>query len=66
MRELTIGNAKIQEILHWLQQRTDEDVILDNFDKEPSQLTEFDVIDYLVEVIESNLEYDFGFEYGLD
>ena len=66
MGELTIGNAKIQEILHWLQQRTDEDTVVDYFDKDPSQLTEVDVIDYLVGIIESNLEYDFGFEYGLD
>ena len=66
MKELTIGNAKVQEILHWLKERTDEDTILDYFDKEPSQLTELDVIDYLVGVLESNLEYDFGFEYGLN
>ena len=66
MKELTIGNAKINEILHWLQERADEDTILDYFDKEPSKLTEVDVIDYLVGTIESNLEYDFNFEYGLD
>ena len=66
MSELTIGNAKIQEILHWLQEKVDEDKIQEQFDKEKSQLTERDVLEYLIGTIESNLEYDFGFEYGLD
>ena len=66
MGELVIGNAKIQEILHWLQEKVDEDKIQEQFDKEKSQLTERDVIEYLIGIIEGNLEYDFNFEYGLD
>ena len=66
MCELTIGNAKVQEILHWLQERVDEDTIYEQFEKEKSQLKESDVLNYLINTIEDNLEYDFGFEYGLD
>ena len=67
--EIVINKAKLEEIANWINTHCDKDTILDFFDYddlEDNKITEKEVKEYIISTIESNLQYDFNFDFGLD
>lgn len=64
--DLVIGKNKINEIYNWIMEKLDEEEVEDILGVSKSELKDKHIVEYLIGIIESNLQYDFSFEYGLD
>ena len=62
--ELVVRKDTLKEIAKWINEKVHESEIEEFFGK--SVVSEKDVKEYLVGVMESNLQYDFQYEFGLD
>lgn len=64
--DLVIGKNKISEIYNWIMEKLDDEEVEDILGVSKSELKDKHIVEYLIGIIENNLQYDFSFEYGLD